>query len=80
MLLLNKQKALKKKKYNNLFNELKSFQENVNAKTITEENYKNNYNQIPLIDLSNFSKKHNQFYNLIIRNNLKNNISNRNKK
>ena len=80
MLILNKQKALKKKKYNNLFNELKSFQDNVNAKTITEENYKNNYNQIPLIDLSNFSKKHNQFYNLIIRNNLKNNISNRNKK
>lgn len=80
MLLLNKQKSLKKKKNINLFNEIKSFQENINAKTITEENYKDNYHQIPLIDLSNLDKKNNQFYNLFIRNNLKNYISNRNKK
>ena len=75
MLLLNKNKTLKKKKNINLFNEIKSY-----AKTLTEENYKNDYNQIPLIDLSNFSKKNDKFYDLIIRNNLKKYISNRNKK
>ena len=83
MLLLNKEKILKKKKNINLFNEIKSSQDNVDtktAKTITEENYKIPNHEIPLIDLSNFSKKNNQFYNFIIRNNLKSIISNRNKK
>ena len=83
MLLLNKEKILKKKKNINLFNEIKSSQDNVDtktAKTITEEYYKIPHHEIPLIDLSNFSKKNNQFYNFIIRNNLKSIISNRNKK
>ena len=80
ILLLNKQKTLKKKKSINLFNEIKSFQDNINTKTITEENYKYDYHQIPLIDLSNIFKNNNQIYNFFIRNDLKNYISNMNKK
>ena len=74
MILLNKQKSLKKKNYINIFNELKIPKNKFYSKTITEENNKMLNNNIPLIDLSNIDLKNYKICNLFIKNSMNNNI------
>ena len=74
MLLLNKQKILKKKKNNNLFNEKKFSHIKINSTTFTEETNKTIYNHIPLIDIPNFSISKNNFDKFILNQNIKKNI------
>ena len=74
MLLLNKQKILKKKKNINFFNQKKFSWNKINSTTITEETNKTIYNHIPLIDIQNFSISKNNFYKFILNQNIKKNI------
>ena len=79
MLLLNKNKIMGRKKFINLFNEIKNSKNTKNTKTITEENDKNFFNQIPLIRLSNLNYTNNNFGKLLFNNNIKNNFFKRKK-
>lgn len=71
MILLNRHNILKKKKNINLFNEIRLTNNKTNTISLTEENKKNIYDNIPLIDLSNKNNANNNFANLIIKNYIK---------
>jgi len=81
MILLNKQKNIRKKNFINVFNELKIPNNKFYSKTITEENNNMLYNNnIPLIDLSNIDLKNYKICNLFIKNSMSNNIFKNRKK
>ena len=71
MMLLNRQKLLKKKNIINLFNEIKIRQNKFNTETLSYEDNKNFYNNIPLIELSNLHLINNNFGGLFLINNMK---------
>ena len=76
-LLLNKQNILKKKKNINLFNEIKLPYNKSVEKTVTEESNRSIYHYIPIIDLQNFNKSHDKFYDIFIKNSMRSNIFNK---
>jgi len=75
---LNKNKILKKRK--NIFKEIK-LKNSHNIKTMTEENHKNAYNKLPLINFYNYDLSSNQnFCDEIIKKNIKCHLINKQNK
>ena len=69
--LLNRQKFLKKKKNINLFNEIRIQKNKSKNESLSDEDNKNFYNNIPLIELSNLHLVNNNFGGLFLKNNMK---------
>ena len=80
MMLLNRQKLLKKKNIINLFNEIKIRQNKFNTETLSYEDNKNFYNNIPLIEFTNLHLINNNFGGLFIKNTMKSSIFKRQKR
>ena len=78
--LLNRQKLLKKKNIINLFNEIKIRQNKFNTETLSYEDNKNFYNNIPLIEFTNLHLINNNFGGLFIKNTMKSSIFKRQKR
>ena len=80
MMLLNRQKLLKKKNIINLFNEIKIRQNKFNTETLSYEDNKNFYNNIPLIEFTNLHLINNNFGGLFIKSTMKSSIFKRQKR
>ena len=69
--LFNRQKFLKKKKNINLFNEIRIQKNKSKNESLSDEDNKNFYNNIPLIELSNLHLINHNFGGLFLKNNMK---------